>query len=200
MPLPTAFTGGTDNFFTFQNWRLKSRGDVTLDPLPGPLVFDDLLFFTNNANTPYFYDGTDVKELNATNLPSYRDPVEGTLNRALHVAAYGERLIWLRPQIASIDYGQAVLYGPINDNSGRALDYQATGSGILSAVTNSVITGFRWLRDTLIVFFETDVYALELTNDAFAPFRWTRLENERGVEPTHGAVGLLGEVESPSRS
>ncbi len=191
----TAFTGGTDAFFTFQNWRLHSRGAVPA--AAGALVLSDVLFMTNNVDPPFFYDGTTVDLVSA--MPEFQQPAEGVLSRALHVIAYGERLIWLRPRLGGQIFGQAVLWGPINDNSGLTLDYQGSGSGILSAVTDSIITGWHWLRDTLIVFFETDVYALELTDDAFRPFRWTKLEDERGVEPTHATTGFLGNVESPGR-
>jgi hypothetical protein len=189
------FTGGSSNFFTFQNWRLHSRGAVPA--AAGPLTLLDRLFLTNNVDAPFVYNGTDMNLVSA--MPEFRQPAEGALNRALHVIAYGERLIWLRPRLGGQDFAQGVLWGPINDSDGLALDYQATGSGILSAATDSIITGIHFLRDTLIVFFESDVYALELTDDAFRPFRWTKLEDERGVEPTHGATGFLGTVESPGR-
>ena len=189
------FTGGTSNFFTFQNWRLHSMGAVPA--VAGPLTLSDKLFMTNNVDPPFVYDGTSLDLV--SNMAEFRQPAEGTLSRALHVLAYGERLIWLRPRLGVQDFAQAVLWGPINDNKGLALDYQGTGSGILSAVTDSIITGVKFLRDTLIVNFETDVYALELTDDAFRPFKWTKLEDERGVEPTHGTVGYLGDVESIGR-
>lgn len=193
----TSFTGSTDNFFTFQNWRLNSRGAVPA--VADPLALSDILFFTNNVDVPFFYDGTDIKEVTSANLPEYREPPEGSLDKALHVLAFGERLCWLRPTLGGIEFPQAILWGPINDTGGLALDYQGSGSGMLSAVTDSVITGFKFLRDSLIVWFETDVYALELTDDNFRPFKWTKLEDERGVEPTHGTVGYLGDVQSPGR-
>lgn len=191
----TDFTGLTDNFFTFQNWRLNSRGAVP--GVPDPLALSDLLFFTNNVDEPYVYDGTDVKVI--SDLPEFRAPSEGSLDKALHVISYGERLLWLRPTLGGEEFSQGVLWGPINDTTGLALDYQGTGSGLSSAVTDSALTGYKFVRDTLIVWFETDVYALELTDDAFQPFKWTKIEDERGVEPTHGAVGYLGKTESPGR-
>ena len=200
---PTAFTGLTQNFFTFQNWRLNSRGAVPA--AAGALRLDDVMFLTNNVDEPMVYDGTDIKRLSEIEdgavVPRnpYREPPEGSLDRALHVLSYGERLCWLRPVINGIEYPQGVLWGPINDNSGLALDYQGSGSGLSSAVTDSSITSFKFIRDTLIVFFETDIYALEITKDPFAPFQWTKLEDERGCEPTHGATGYLGDVECPGR-
>lgn len=191
----TAFTGGTDNFFTFENWRLNSKGAVPA--AAGALTLSDVLFMTNNTDAPFVYDGTSVDLV--SNMPEFRAPAEGALNKALHVLSYGERLCWLRPTLGTNEFAQAILWGPINDTGGLALDYQGSGSGILSAVTNSKITGYKFLRDTLIVFFETDVYALELTDDNFQPFKWTKLEDERGSEATHAAVGFLGDVESPGR-
>ncbi len=198
---PTVFMGGTDNFFTFQNWRLNSKGVVPA--AADTLVLNDMLFFTNNIDVPMVYNGTDIRKIaemeDSNNKNPYRAPLEGALVKALHVVSYGERLCWLRPTLGSLEFAQAVLWGPINNQFGLGLDYRGSGSGLLSAVTNSRITGFKFLRDTLIVFFETDIYALELTDDNFQPFRWTKIEDERGSEATHGAVGFLGAVESPGR-
>ena len=150
----STFSNDVDNLFRYANWRaIDASGGV------GSEVLTDLLIFVDNNNEPYIYDGTDVRLLR--DRTEYTAPAEGTLNRALHVFSYGERLIFLSPRMGSITYPQAVLWGPINDLSGNGLDFSRDQSGILSANTNSVMTASIFLRDTLIVWFEDDVYALD---------------------------------------
>jgi len=181
----SAFSNTIDQLFRYSNWRaIDASGGV------GNEVFTDLLIFVDNNNEPAVYDGTDIQLL--SDRTEYSAPPQGTLNKALHVFPYGERLIFLSPTIDSKAYPQAVLWAPINDLSGSGLDFSGNQSGILSANTNSIMSAAMFLGDTLIVWFETDVFALELTDDAFAPFRWTRLEHDRGCEAPYSAVGFLG--------
>ena len=75
---------------------------------------------------------------------------------------------------------------PVSNNEWRS-DVKGRG-GYVDAPTNEHIVSAQFIRDLLIVGFESSTYALRYTGNEILPFIWDRINIELGSESTFSAV------------
>jgi hypothetical protein len=87
--------------------------------------------------------------------------------------------------------GTVYFSGPVN--TPQMVDplswLQITGrGGYLDAPTQQSIVSAAYIRDTLVVFFESSTWVLDFTNDLFLPFRWVQVNADYGSQGTFGTI------------
>jgi len=142
----------------------------TADNLPR-FVFTSEGIAPNAGSSVFFYDGIEVKDFtNAGDNPDYAAPLQGQLNFATFVLWFNERLNFVLPRIANVDYSQGVLYSGIRTVSGNGDKFNVSGSGLFQADTYQNITGATILGQIMVLNFDRMAYTLEKTRDAFNPY------------------------------
>jgi hypothetical protein len=119
----------------------------------------------------FFYNGTDVRDFtNIADNPNYADPPQGDLLSSTFVIWFNERLNFIIPVIAGIDYNQGVLYSGIRTANGNGDKFNVPGSGLFQADTSQNITGATILGQILSINYDRMAYTMEKTRDAFNPY------------------------------
>lgn len=160
--------------------------------------------FTGEGITPngagsaiFFYDGTDVKDFtNAADNPNYAAPPGGALTKASYVLWFNERLNFIVPIIAGIEYNQGVLYSGIRTTSGNGDKFNVAGSGLFQADTYLTITGASILGQIIVLNFDRMAYTLEKTRDAFNPYFGRAVPGVLGTNAKFSAVSWNETVQS----
>jgi hypothetical protein len=136
------------------------------------------LMMVNNKDPIYSYDGIDVKLL--SDNADYEDPAEGTLNTALHVEYFGQRLVCFRPTVGAEVLQNHVMWTGINDNSGTGFKFQGAGSGRWELSAEDWITAVRKLRDSVIIFTSQAIFEMTKTQDIDFPFKIKQIGDSIG--------------------
>lgn len=119
----------------------------------------------------FYYDGTDVRDFTSlVDNANYAAPPGGALTSATYVLWFNERLNFVVPVIAGIEYNQGVLYSGIRTVSGNGDKFNVAGSGLFQADTYQNITGATILGQIIVLNFDRMAYTLEKTRDAFNPY------------------------------
>jgi len=153
----------------------------------------------------FFYNGTDVRDFtNPVDNPDYNDPPEGKLSRAIYVIWFGERLNFVVPTIASVEFNQMVLYSGIRTTAGNGDKFNVAGAGNISADTYENITGLALIGQMMSLNFDRSNYIVEKTKDAFNPYFIRKVPSVLGtnakfssvswndVDKSMGKTGVLG--------
>lgn len=152
---------------------------------------------SSGGSSIFFYNGTDVR--NFTSLvdnPNYADPPQGVLSSATYVIWFNERLNFVSPVIANVQYQQGVLYSGIRTSNGNGDKFNVPGSGLFQADTYQTITGISILGQILILNFNRMAYTLEKTTDAFNPYFGRALPGVLGTNAKFSAVSWDDKVRS----
>lgn len=145
----------------------------------------------------FFYNGTDVRDFtNLADNPDYADPPQGDLTRATYVLWFNERLNFIIPVIAGIEYNQGVLYSGIRTASGNGDKFNVAGSGLFQADTYQNITGATILGQVLALNFDRMAFTLEKTKDAFNPYFGRGVPGVLGTNAKFSAVSWYDNVRS----
>lgn len=182
--LGTATWSGTDsNFFWCSNYRGSSAGNV-------------FLFVTNNTVT----DGIRYWDSAAWNNMSVSVGVGRAMQTALIVVPFHNRLVFLNTTEDGVNYptrarfsaignpieNGGTSYFPWYDNPNAA---NWIGGGFEDNIqTQQQITSAQFIRDRLIVTFETSTWELVYTGNQILPFRWQQINTELGAESTFATV------------
>lgn len=149
-----------------------------------------LLWATNNNATDgiRYYNGS-VWTNYVPRLASGGTP---TLQTALIILAYKERLIALNTQEAGVRYPNRVRFSQIGDVLATgAWDSDIPGKGgFIDAPTSEQIVTAFFYSDTLIVGFERSLWQLRATGNFILPFTWQRVSPELGAESTFSNVAF----------
>lgn len=149
----------------------------------------------------FFYDGTNVLDFtNAADNPDYADPPQGALTSASYVLWFNERLNFIVPIIAGIEYNQGVLYSGIRDSSGNGDKFNVAGSGLFQADTYQFITGASILGQIMVLNFDRMAYVLEKTTDAFNPYFGRAIPGPLGTNAKFSAVSWYDTIRSIGRT
>ena len=155
----------------------------------------------NAGSAIFFYDGTDVKDFtNVGDNPNYAPPTMGALNKAQFVCWFNERLNFINPTIASIDYEQGILYSGIRNTSGNGDKFNVSGSGLLQADTYETINGFTILGNYIILNFIRSNWVLEKTVDAFNPYFIRKVPSVLGTNAKFSSVAWSDQDRSLGRT
>ena len=148
----------------------------------------------------FFYDGTDVRDFTSAvdnPLPlGYAAPPQGALNSASYVLWFNERLNFIVPVIANIEYNQGVLYSGIRTASGNGDKFNVPGSGLFQADTYQYITGATIVGQLMVLNFYRMAYTLERTTDAFNPYYGRAIPGVLGTNAKFSAVSWGETVQS----
>jgi hypothetical protein len=164
--------------------------------------------FTGEGITPngagssiFFYNGTDVRDFTSVvDNPNYAPPPGGALTSASYVLWFNERLNFIVPVIAGIEYNQGVLYSGIRTASGNGDKFNVPGSGLFQADTYQTITGASILGQIIVLNFNRMAYTLEKTRDAFNPYFGRAVPGVLGTNAKFSAVSWNDRVESMGKT
>ena len=147
-----------------------------------------------------FYDGTNVLDYtNVADNTNYAAPTSGTLISANYVLYHNERLNFIVPTVLS-ERNQGVLFSGIKTLSGNGDKFNVAGSGLLEFSTNQKITGAQILGQDLVVLFQESTKLLEITTDAFNPYRLRNIPSFIGTDAPFSAVSQANSIESVGRN
>jgi hypothetical protein len=145
----------------------------------------------------FFYNGTDVRDFtSAVDNTNYAAPTSGVLTSATYVLWFNERLNFVIPVIAGIDYNQGVLYSGIRTVSGNGDKFNVAGSGLFQADTYQNITGATILGQIMVLNFDRMAYTLEKRGDAFNPYFGRAIPGVLGTNAKFSAVSWNEAVRS----
>lgn len=145
----------------------------------------------------FFYNGTDVRDFTSVaDNPNYAAPTMGALNSASYVMWFNERLNFVVPTIAGIEYNQGVLYSGIRTTSGNGDKFNVAGSGLFQADTYQNITGASILGQIIVLNFDRMAYTLEKTRDAFNPYFGRAIPGVLGTNAKFSAVAWNDTIKS----
>jgi len=149
----------------------------------------------------FFYDGVDVKDYTSVvDNPNYAPPPGGALNSASYVVWFNERINFIVPVIAGIEYNQGTLYSGIRTVSGNGDKFNVAGSGLFQADTYQAITGVTLLGQIMIHNYDRMAYTMEKTRDAFNPYFGRAVPGVLGTNAKFSAVSWNDTVRSIGRT
>ena len=149
----------------------------------------------------FFYDGVDVKDYTSVvDNPNYAPPPGGALNSASYVVWVNERINFIVPVIAGIEYNQGTLFSGIRTVSGNGDKFNVAGSGLFQADTYQAITGVTILGQIMIHNYDRMAYTMEKTRDAFNPYFGRAVPGVLGTNAKFSAVSWNDTVRSIGRT
>lgn len=172
-----AWTGNNSQFF----WPANYRGTAA----------SDNIFFVTNFNEPdviKYWDGATWTNF----TPAY---IAGSnILSARLIVPFQDRLIFLNTieQVGGnpVNFPTRVRYSqngsPLQADAWRE-DIVGKG-GFLDAPTKEAIITVEFLKDRLIVFFESSTWELVYTSNQVLPFSWQKINTELGAESTFSIV------------
>ncbi len=167
---PPTFTGNITNFFNWTNWQASSGAT-------------SYLYLTNNKDNVTTFDG-----VNAGSLVPVIDGSGQTINTALDVIVYKQRLLMLRPVLSADGVqNQAIYWSAIQNPSLWRVDIAGQG-GFLDAPTGDIIQCAEFVRDVLVVYFSNSTWIFRFTGIDSAPFRWDKVNNTKTTNAPYGSV------------
>lgn len=124
-----------------------------------------------SGSSIFFYNGTNVQDFTSlADNPNYAVPPQGALTRASYVLWFNERLNFIVPVIAGIEYNQGTLYSGIRTAGGNGDKFNVAGSGLFQADTYQNITGASLLGQIMVHNYDRMAFVMEKTRDAFNPY------------------------------
>lgn len=178
-----SWTGNDANFFWSTNYRGSSAGNA-------------YMFVTNNvaADGIKYWDGA------AWNNMTISVGVGRSMQTALLVVPFHNRLVFLNTTEDGTNYATRARFSAIGnpiENGGtsyfpwydnpNAADW--IGGGFEDNIqTQQQIVSAQFIRDRLIVFFESSTWELVYTGNQILPFRWQQINPELGAESTFSTV------------
>lgn len=149
----------------------------------------------------FFYNGTNVQDFTSiVDNPNYAAPPGGALNSASYVLWFNERLNFIVPIQAGVEYNQGVLYSGIRTVSGNGDKFNVSGSGLFQADTYQNITGITILGQILVLNFDRMAYTLEKTRDAFNPYFGRAVPGVLGTNAKFSAISWNDTVRSMGKT
>lgn len=184
------FTGNNSQFFWTTNWRGTSASDI--------------LFFVTNYNTSntgltgsdkmYYYNGTTWTAFN----PGFDSgTATSTILSARIIVPFHDRLVLLNVVEntgagpgTNTTYANRARFSWVGNPIDAAAFYDDTGAGgdYLDAPTKEAIITAQFLKDRLIVYFESSTWELVFRGNQVAPFVWQQINTELGAESTFSQI------------
>jgi hypothetical protein len=147
------FTGDAEDRFWLDNWKGSA-------------------YFCNNVDRLYSYNGTSVAAVDV----DIDGDSSNELTTCLVVFPFKERLCLLRTTEDGTAYPQRLRYSKVDDPTTWD-DTIANGGGYVDAPTGQWITGARFLKDVVVVFFQKSIWVIRYTGNDDLPFRWEKIHD-----------------------
>lgn len=141
----------------------------------------------------FYYNGTSILDFTVDNA-DFSNPVEGNLIRAKHVTFFNQRLNFICPTIGSSQYNQGVLYSGIKSSSGNGDKFAVSGAGLFQFSTYEIIRSFKAVGQSLIFNLDKSTSSLDITADAFNPYRFRNIPSVIGSSASFSAVSWNNKV------
>jgi len=168
------FTGDNEDFFWLDNWEGKA-------------------YFCNNVDRLYSYNGTAVAAVDV----DIDGDSSNDLTTCLLIFPFKERLCLLRTTEDGTAYPQRLRYSKVADPTVWD-DTIANGGGFVDAPTGQWITGARYLKDLILVFFQKSIWVIRYTGNKDLPFRWEKVHDYQNdaieMNATHSTVNIADQV------
>lgn len=149
-------------------------------------AFPNRLYFLNGSSPLQYYDGTNVTVPTLT-LNSV-GPAR-SVTTAGWVFFYGSRMVILSTVETDGAHPQRARWSNIEDPSDWVDDTKGHG-GYTDATTGDFIVGAKFLRDTLVVFFEKSIWILRRNSNRLIPFIWEKINDTKDCDTSYGIVGF----------
>ena len=167
---PPTFTGTIANFFNWTNWQASTAAT-------------SYLYFTNNKDN--------VGRFTTVTYSSLVPVIDGsgqTINSALDVKVYKQRLLLIRPTLSVNGVqNQSIYWSAVQNDSLWRVDLAGQG-GNLDAPTGDIIISAEFIRDVLVVFFSHSTWIFRYTGNDNAPFRWDKINISKATNAPYGTV------------
>lgn len=145
----------------------------------------------------FFYDGTNVLDYTSVvDNPDYAAPPGGALSSATYVLWFNERINFIIPVIAGVQYNQGTLFSGIRNTAGNGDKFNVAGSGLFQADTYQNITGASILGQIMVHNYDRMAYTMEKTRDAFNPYFGRAVPGVLGTNAKFSAVSWNDTVRS----
>lgn len=185
------WTGSNSNFFWTTNWRGATD--------------DDIYFFVSNYNTAAtltgsdrmrYYDGTQWNFF-SPRFDSTAPANESFVLSARIIVPFKDRLLLLNTVEntgaapgTNATYVNRCRFSWIGDPTAAQAFYDNTydGGDYIDAPTKEAIVTAQFLKDRLIVFFESSTWELVFNGNQIQPFSWQKINTELGAESTFSQV------------
>lgn len=168
--MPPTFTGNITNFFNYTNWQATSGGT-------------SYLWMVNNKDAVTNFDGTTANQPTIT-----IDGAAQTIDTALDVQVYKQRLLLIRPVLSADGIqNQSIYWSANSDPTSWRVDVAGAG-GFLAAPTGDIIQSTEFIRDVLVVFFTNSTWIFRYTGNESAPFRWDKVNNSKSTNAPYASV------------
>lgn len=196
------FTGTDNDYF----WTTTYRGTTASTPV---------LFVSNNVDPIWYYDGNDwnffsrgdgIAITGVSYFPVF-DTAGDLIKSARIVLPYKDRLVLLNTtEIISgtpTNYNNRARWSSIGNplalnawltpsqswtDTVTSITYNPIGGGIKDAATEEAIVGAEFIKDRLIVYFETSTWELAYTGNQVQPFVWQKINTELGAVGTFSTI------------
>jgi|GEM_PF-1785469 len=168
-----------------------------------PITFNGprFIFCSKGMSEIYFYNGTNIGVYtNATDNPTYQAPSLGALSKATYVTWFANRINFIKPVIATIEYPQSILYSAEQNNAGNGDKFNTSGSGRLDADTYEILKGINVISDYMIINFQRSNWTLRKTRDAFNPYFIEKTPSVLGTDASFSTVAWNYEVKSVGKT
>ena len=178
--VPGLWLGTNSDFYWTTNYR-------------GTTSHTYLMFTVNNvaADGIQYFDGTDWNLL----PPPVLDAAGNTLLTSLIVLPFKDRLLFINTTETVIPGGNFTFTNRIRfcqNGSPLTVDAFTTAvvgkGGFIEAPTKEAIISAEFLKDRLIIVFESSTWELVFTNNQVLPFVFQKINTELGVESTHSII------------
>lgn len=186
------WSGGNTNFF----WGATYRGSTNAIPL----LFVSNFYFGATAplsNNMYYYNANVAPNWTAFQpaIPTAGDATL-TILTARIILPFRNRLILLNTVensttagYVNTQYGNRCRYSQNGDPTAVNAFYTTSGlGGYIDAPTQEEIITAQFIKDRLIVYFESSTWELVYTQNQILPFVWQQINTELGAESTFSQV------------
>lgn len=188
-----------------------TSNDLYISATPYPTATNGPRFiFVGEGITPngagsaiFFYDplAGNVKDFtNVADSPNYAAPPGGALNSASYVIWFNERLNFIVPIQAGIEYNQGTLYSGIRTASGNGDKFNVAGAGLFQADTFQFITGASILGQIMVHNYDRMAFTMEKTRDAFNPYFGRAVPGVLGTSAKFSAISWNDQVASTGKT
>lgn len=186
------FTGDNTQFFNTANWQTSPT-----EP--------SYLYMTNNKDNITLFDGTYLARPPFATLstsmildrtfqtPLY--PKQNDIAKTLDIKVYKGRLLFLRPTLVGQNTdGQSIRWSYLGEEEFPLGNFNfitdlANFGGEYAAPTGDWIQASQFLRDYLIVFFQSSTWIFRFTgNNTSSLFRWDKINGSRSTNAPYASV------------
>jgi len=144
----------------------------------------------------FFYNGTSVLDYtNIADNPDYVSSSSGKLVRARGVLYFNERLNFIAPTIVT-QLNQTIIWSGIKNSAGSGDKFNAVGSGAITFSTSEILRSAAILGQSLSMLFSRSTRFLDITTDAFNPYRIRDVPSVLGTDATFSKVKWNDTIDS----